>query len=280
MNVESYYRSLTIELEGLKDRVRNFIQDAHWLTDGEWKESVLKSILGRNLPETVKLGRGFVLTQTGPSSQCDILLYKASSPILFREGDLVFLSPDAVLGIIEVKSRTNRRTLEFVLDKFAEVGRKLGSHRSHCVFGLFSYETAIPSDRTVLQTLRDKCDHETKIVDLINLGCSTFVRWWKFSPNGGDEHYERWHSYSLENMSAGYFIANVVDFVSPESVQSNNWIWFPEAGKESRKTNEIAFRSPLTPSQGAFDLEIRDSGFDQNKTKTSRAARKNHRSCT
>ena len=245
MNVEYYFQSLTTELEALKDRVRNFIQDAHWLTDGEWKESVLRSIFARNLPDTVKLGRGFVLTQTGPTSQCDILLYKATSPILFREGDLVFLTPDAVLGIIEVKSKTNRQTLELVLDKFSQIGRKLGGHRSHCIFGLFSYESAIPSDLTILEVLRRKCDHETKIVDLINLGCSTFVRWWKFSPDGGDEHYERWHSYSLENMSAGYFIANLVDFVSPESVKSNNWLWFPEAGKESRKTNDISFGQAL-----------------------------------
>lgn len=245
MDVESHFRSLTTELESLKDRVRNFIHGAHWLTDGEWKESVLRSILARKLPDTVKIGRGFVLTQDGASSQCDILLYKASAPILFRESDLVFLTPDAVLGIIEVKSRTDRRTLEAVLDKFSQIGRKLGRHKEHCFFGIFSYESAINQDRVVLETLCDKCDHDTKIVDLINLGCSTFVRWWKFSLSGGNAHYERWHSYSLENMSAGYFIANVIDFVSPDSVGSNSWLWFPEAGKESKKTGDIAFSHAL-----------------------------------
>ncbi len=43
-------------------------------------------------------------------------------------------------------------------------------------------------------------------------------------------------------MSAGYFIANVIDLLSPESVGSNNWLWFPEEGKESKKTKDIAFR--------------------------------------
>jgi hypothetical protein len=245
MDVEAYFRSLTTELESLKDRVRNFIHSAHWLTDGEWKESVLRSILSRKIPDTIKIGRGFILTKHGTTSQCDILLYKASSPILFREGDLVFLTPDAVVGIIEVKSRTNRHTLESLLDKFSEIARKLGHHKEHCFFGLFSYENGITQDQTILEILQDKCDHETKIVDLLNLGCSTFVRWWKFHPNGEGQHYERWHSYNLENMSAGYFIANVLDFVSPESVQSNNWLWFPEAGKESKKTGEIIFRNAL-----------------------------------
>jgi hypothetical protein len=245
MDVPSYYRSLTTELESLKDRVRNFIQEAHWLTDGEWKESVLRSILSRKLPETVRVGRGFVLTREGPSSQCDILLYKASSPILFREGDLVFLTPDSVLGIIEVKSRTNPRVLERVIDKFSEIGQKLGSHRAHCIFALFSYESAIRQDRQILKSLREKCDHETKIIDLLSIGCTTFVKWWKYSPDGGTQHYERWHSYELENMAAGYFIANVVDFVSPDSVGSNDWFWFPEEGKESKKTGDVSFGHAL-----------------------------------
>jgi len=245
MDVESYFRSLTGELESLKDRVRNFIHGQHWLTDGEWRETVLRTVLARNLPDTVKIGRGFVLGQKGASTQCDIILYKASAPILFREGDLVFLTPDSILGIIEVKSSTNRAILESVLDKFSKIGRLMGSHRAHCFFGLFSYETTIREDRTVLGVLHDGCDHESKIVDLINLGCSTFVKWWKFNPEDPTEHYERWHSYRLEDMSAGYFIGNVVDFVSPDSVGSNNWLWFPKEGKESKKTGDIAFGNAL-----------------------------------
>ncbi len=248
MNVEAYFRSLTAELESLKNRVRDFIDDVHWLTHGQWRESVLRSFFARRLPDTVKVGRGFVLTKLGPSTECDILLYKASSPVLFKEGDLVFLTPDAVLAIIEVKSSTDRRTLESVLDKFSELGRKLGSYREHCLFALFSYESTVPSDR-VLEALRDKCDHETKIVDLVSLGSSTFVKWWKFKPTrSSNEHYERWHSYHLENMSAGYFIANVVEFVSPDSVGGNDWLWFPEEGKESKKTGDIVFAHALNPA--------------------------------
>lgn len=245
MNIASYFQSLSAELESLKNRVRNFIEDAHWLTDGEWKESVLRSFLIRKLPETVKVGRGFIVTSDGPSSQCDILLYRASSPALFKEGELVFLTPDAILGIIEVKSRTNGTILRDVLEKFAKIGAKLGSDRSHCFFGLFSYETDIRNDQLILKALRDICDHESKIVDLLSLGCHTFVKWWKQKPEGGTQHYERWHLYKLEHMSAGYFIANVVDFVCPDSVGSNNWLWFPEEGKESKKTEDIAYINAL-----------------------------------
>src|SRR5579872_2090540 len=50
MSLNSYFESLNDEMMGLRDRVRNFIKGQHWLTDGEWKESVLRSILRRNLP--------------------------------------------------------------------------------------------------------------------------------------------------------------------------------------------------------------------------------------
>jgi hypothetical protein len=240
MNIELHYKSLTLELESLRDRVRNFIDSAHWPTVGEWKESVLRSILAKRLPETVRIGRGFVLTREGATTQCDVLLYKADAPLLFKDGELVFLTPDAVHGIIEVKSRTDRRVLADALDKFAAIGQKLGEHRSHCFFGLFSYENGIADDNTILETLRDKCDHRVKVVDFINLGCSSFLRWWPFHPEGNGAVYEHWHSYRLEDMSAGYFIANIIDFVSPHSVGLNNWLWFPEEGKESRKTGEIA----------------------------------------
>jgi hypothetical protein len=246
MNVVAYYESLTRELEALKDRVRDFIQDRHWQTDGEWKESVLRSVIGRRLPDTVKIGRGFVLTETGPSSQCDILLYRASAPVLFRDGDLVFVTPDAVLGVVEVKSRANTATLRSALQKLAEIGRSLGSHREHSFLGLFSYEVEIGNDHAVLDALRDLCDLEVKVVDYVNLGCSTFVRWWSSSPAGLSE-YRHWHSYCLPNMSAGYFIANVIDFVSPDSVGSNAWLWFPEGGKESWRTDDAPFRARAMP---------------------------------
>jgi len=206
---------------------------------------VLRSFLARRLPETVGVGRGFVLTANGPTTQCDIILYNKSAPTLFKEGELVFLTPDAVLGIIEVKSRVDRTVLRQVLEKFADIGAKLGSEREHCFFGAFSYESTFRQETVILEELRDICDHETKIMNLLSLGCSTFVRWWKHSPEGGPQHYERWHAYHLERMSAGYFIANVVDFVCPESVGSNSWLWFPEEGKESKKVADAAYVNAL-----------------------------------
>ena len=234
MDVPAYYRSLTLELESVKDRVRNFIDGAHWLTHGEWRESVLRSMLRDRLPDSVKIGHGFVITETGPTTQCDILIYRGDRPILFREGDLVFVTPDAVLGVFEVKSTARKDVVRDSITKLAEIGRKLGRRRDDCCLGLFAYDNEIKDHEWTLETLHDICHHRSQIVNLVNFGCSTFVRFWDYSPHGGDEHYEHWHSYDLENMSAGYFIANVIDSISPESIAKHSRLWFPEDSKEFR----------------------------------------------
>ena len=244
MDVAKHFRSITGELESLKDRVRNFISDGHWLTDGEWKESVLRSIITQRLPETANIGRGFVLTEEGPSTQCDIILYRSDCPVLFREADLVFLTPDAVLGIVEVKSKVTKAVFRDSISKLASIGHQLGRHSEHCCLALFSYESSSNPRTWYTEVLPRHCRHSSEIVQLINLGCSSFVKWWKYSPSGADSHYENWHSYKLENMSAGYFIANLIDAVSLDSVSLDERFWYPERSKEYDCLDHIPFGVP------------------------------------
>jgi hypothetical protein len=228
MDIPAYYKSLTVELESLKDRVRNFIADKHWLTDGEWKESVLRSIISERLPATVKIGHGFIITEQGPTTQCDILLYRADCPVLFKEGDLVFITPDAVLAVIEVKSKATVPILNSAVSKLAAIGVSLGSHRKSCCLGLFAYENKVRDHHKILDILEQKCRYHSQIVNLLNLGCSIFTRYWEYSPYGDNAHYEHWHSYNLINMSAGYFITNIIDAVSPNSINKFSSLWFPD----------------------------------------------------
>lgn len=244
MDVPKYFRSLTRELESVKDRVRNFIDHRHWLTDGEWKESVLRSLIGQRLPGSANIGRGFVITETGPTTQCDILVYRADCPVLFREGDLAFVTPDSVLAIIEVKSTATKPVFTKAVEKLAAIGLKLGQYREHCRLGLFAYETSANHHEWALDKLQGLCHDRSQVVDLVNLGCSTFIRYWYFSPNGGSNPYEKWHSYSLTNMSAGYFAANVLDHISPESIARHIHLWFPE---DSKEINRISIRPRAVP---------------------------------
>ncbi len=63
-----------------------------------------------------KLAEGLYFQKNGVSSQCEILLHKASVPNLFKENDLVFLAPDAALFITEVKYLRDRKILKVVID--------------------------------------------------------------------------------------------------------------------------------------------------------------------
>jgi len=239
MNIENYFKSLTLELTGLKDRVRNFIENAHWQTDGEWKESVLRSFLNRNISQTLNVGRGFIISPSGPSTQIDVLIYKADSPVLFRDGDLVFVTPEAVRGVIEVKTIINSSIISSSLDKLTKIGDMLSADREKSLLGLFSYESEIQSNQTALDQLRKFCRSRKQVADILCLGESQFIKYWHHNPQGGNGLYEKWHSYRLEKMAYGYFIHNILIHLSTIIQES---LWFPEHSKEISKDGEI-FRS-------------------------------------
>ena len=130
MNILEYHKSTTKELLALADKVKSLIN--HNGEDGMYKEIVLKNIIRRFLPEKYKIGTGFVVNQTEnrdihiPSTQIDLLIYDNTSPILFKEGDFVILTPDSVCGIIEVKSNLqNVNSLSEVIKKSNTIGQTI-----------------------------------------------------------------------------------------------------------------------------------------------------------
>lgn len=100
MSLIDYHRNTSEELLALTNKVRNLIN--HWGEDGRYKEAVLKNVIKRFLPEKFSIGTGFVIKQTEirgehlSSRQIDLIIYDNASPLLFKEGDFVILTPDAV----------------------------------------------------------------------------------------------------------------------------------------------------------------------------------------
>lgn len=243
MKTKNYYQSLAAELESLKNRVRNLIHDSHWLTDGEWKESVLRSILIRNMPETARIGRGFIVTQHNSSTQIDVLIYRHDTPVFFRDGDLVFIPPEGVLGVVEVKTSVDATSLEEALLKLVQMRRKIESTLNKgLLFGLFAYEAGKISNQTVLKKLKKVCTSQKGVIDLICLGDSKFVKWWENNPNGDSGEYGKWHSYKLSGLAPGYFIHNALMHISRERYWINQAMWFPRDPKELQKDGEIDLR--------------------------------------
>jgi uncharacterized protein DUF6602 len=230
-------------LRALKNRVRSFIKSSHWQTDGEWKESVLRTFLRRHLPKSVEVGRGFVVTDNAPSKQIDVLIYDSSKPLLFQDGDLVFITPDAVLGVIEVKTSLNNSKFRQALETLCNNSELIRSRfPMPKVFGLFSYEDETTGIETTLHTTRDMVDGNwNRMVHCICLGEKSFIRYWNLDPIKGNTLLDKWHAYDLPAKAPGYFLHNIIEEICPQSVSQNQSLWYPKEGKESFKVGEIEF---------------------------------------
>jgi hypothetical protein len=246
----AFHKTISDELLVTQDRMRNLIGDAHWLTDGEHREAVLRKVLRNHIPETYHVGKGFVALEHGTSTQIDILVTHKEHPTLFKDGDLRIVTPDAVRAIVEVKKTIRSRSeLKKVLQKLADNAEKIRRSNtpiSSCWAGLFVFDN--PQDtrnqnridhQAVLKTLNQVADRrKERIVNVIALGPDDFFRFWDqgkhvSSPVPGPV----WHSYELEHLAFSYFVGNlVIDHLAWERSFKSEYAWYPvEGGKETRR---------------------------------------------
>jgi hypothetical protein len=236
MSLLNYHKSTTKELLALTDKVRDLI--THWGEDGRYKEAVLKNVIRRFLPEKFMIGTGFVIRQTAnrgdheSSRQIDLIIYDNASPVLFKEGDFVILTPDAVRGIIEVKANLLNQNLENIINAANENGAFIfnGKTDKNQKFfnGVFSY--AGREDGFNVDTFSNNfkagelgftnLDNYKKFkVNHVSINKNWFVKFW---PDDANPH----SIYNVEDLSFSFFISNLIDAVSNKSVRKNNFIWY------------------------------------------------------
>lgn len=230
-----YHKSISQELAATKDRVRYLIGGAHFPTDGQLKETVLRKVLRNHIAETLHIGTGFVCGPEKSSHQLDILITARNKPTLFKDGELLFVTPDAVLAIIEVKT-SMPTDIVGVLDKLADdVSMIRGNGSLECKAGLFIYNASGKGYyQSLLKNLQEVSRGDiNRVINWITAGPDLFIRFWQ---NGNDENStikeEVWHSYYLENLSHAYFMSNVVWDTCPHLDFNMQYAWFPiEGGK-------------------------------------------------
>jgi hypothetical protein len=250
VDIEAYFESVSLELQSQRDRVRQLIGTAHWPTDGQWKESVLRSVLRRMIGEGVRVGSGFAVQGTTNSKQIDLLIYRADSPVLFRDGDLVVVPAAGVRAVIEVKTRLTSRNLTPALEHLAEICTTLERDRRRCVVGLFSYETQV-SNQAVLAGLRTTCERWPLHIDLVCHGPDRFVRYYKDAPGGGIAA-DKWHSYAMPRLAYGYFIQNIISHVAPADLPTSGPPFYPPGGKEDHRDGAIYHQHSLNEALEHF----------------------------
>ena len=235
MSLIDYHKTTTEELLALTNKVRTLI--THWGEDGRYKEAVLKNVIRRFLPKKFTIGTGFVIKQTNnrgehlSSRQIDLLIYDDASPVLFKEGDFVILTPDAVKGIIEVKANLQNQEISQVLRRANENGQFIFSGKDNkkqkFFNGVFSFEgynndfninvfvtSYLQSNEGFTDTSFDKYK-----VNHVSLNKDWFIKFWKEDQNP--------HSlYNIQDLSFPFFISNLTDYLSNKSVKKNNFIWY------------------------------------------------------
>lgn len=240
MDVAQYFRSLSRELVALRDRVRLFIDDHHWQTDGEWKEAVLRNQLRRNFSNSIQVGRGFVISKSEPSRQIDLLIYDTSKPVLFRDGDLVFVTPDAVRGIVEVKTRLSNSTYKECAVKLTQQLDFVRRNRGAAFGAIFAYESTVANE-VALEALKAASGGISQyVIKMACLGEDRLVHFHTFEPGRSGIIANRWHLYEMQELAFGYFLHNCVQYASPGAMDDSKGIWFPPEGKEMHKVTSLS----------------------------------------
>jgi len=216
----------------LKDRIRNLA--THWATDGEYKEAALRMVLRRHLPSSLIVGRGFIVTPNDSSTQLDLLIVDGNKPTLFRDGDLMLVTPDCVRAVIEVKTSLDCSTeVEECANKLADVGRLCRVHGNGVPWlGIFSYEGPLQDDTLLLNAIENAAEKTGVPINCVAYGKDYFVRYWpKNEFERGDDRqeprYARWRVYRLEHLASSYFVGNVVDSLTKLDRQNSSYAWFP-----------------------------------------------------
>ncbi|GAO24303.1 hypothetical protein ALISP_4123 [Alicycliphilus sp. B1] len=257
MNLARYYESLSKEMMAVKDRVRELIGSAHWPSDGEHKETIVRQAIRRIAPRNLVVGRGFIADPNYISTQVDVLVYDERYPVHYQDGDLFIIPPIACRAAIEVK--TKLRNMRDFRDHALKQVNVLKSLRQagvrHDVFcGLLYFENELANaGPAVGECLAALARGRPEIaLNHVALGEDTFVKFWERDPDDRRrEHYNHWHVYNMPRMSFGYFLYNlVVDpaIVPPEAA------YFPLEGKEIHRQG--AYPIGLPPEQaGAMHRE-------------------------
>lgn len=240
-SLTNYHKSITSEIISTNKRVRDLV--THWGEEGRYKEVVFKNILRRFLPVNLEIGTGFIIKPISrgeheESKQIDIIIYDNSYPVLFKEADFVIMTPEAVRGIVEIKANLMNQNIEQIFDtcnanaKF--IFEAKDNQEKKFFNGIFSYDSRIPTER-VRRLIRDSFNNvlgerkEMYVLNHIALSKDIFIKHW--DSTYGNEEYSQ---YNLLDLTFSFFISNLLNYVTDNKINKENYIWFAE-DKEDRK---------------------------------------------
>ena len=241
---EKFQKSITKELDTIKNRVRNLIGSSNWAEEGRYKEAILRNVIKRFLPSNLSIGTGFVIKKnngdTQISKQIDIIIYDNTVPVLFSEGDFVITTYKNVKGIIEVKTKIRNNQLEEIIQEKTETnGKLIGKNIFNGIFS-YEYEGDINSrniDKIIKKEAKGYVNH-------ISLGPDVFIRFWKkedknrLHPPVENCQNDFYNIYNIKGLSFSYFISNLLELTCSSSLDDRWWFLYPIT-KENHRVRTI-----------------------------------------
>ncbi|WP_301378394.1 MULTISPECIES: DUF6602 domain-containing protein [Thalassolituus] len=182
-NTYSLLASWSTEFESTKERVRSLIGDAHWLSDGKYKEQILTNFLEKHSLGSLIFSTGFVvpLTNHSPSGEIDVLISKPNSGIpLLIEKELLIIPPEMAKGIIEVKSTYSKRILSDAMKSICKSYQAISyngeqDHRNFEVWSSIFFFHESTSKTNDIKSIVDDVIDIARDIDLENLPNSIHI---------------------------------------------------------------------------------------------------------
>lgn len=207
----SFQKSISNELISIKNRVRNFIGNRHWGEDGRYKEIILRDIIVEKLPSFASCGTGFIVGEYHQiSTQIDIIVYRNDIPLLFKKGDFIIAPQEAVLGIIEVKTKLYYGNIEETIRKSHENGKLVNQEIFNGIFSYNNYDERQDGRLHLENKIKEVLSNYAGKVNYISFGKDYFLKYWKDGePNNLPDN--KYNLYRIEDLAFGYFISNLIE---------------------------------------------------------------------
>lgn len=235
-----FQKSITKELEVIKNRVRDLIGSANWPEEGRYKEAILSKAIENQLPNHISVGTGFIVREKDGvqilSKQHDIIIYDNRYPLIMHYGNFIVTTPQNTLGVIEVKSNINPKLFQETFLKLESSLENLFDDYNSKFIGIFSFNfkkqagTNYPISN-IHETIKATLKNSKKIINHISLNEQVFIKFWEqhegleFSePLEVDNDF--YNTYRIKELSYSYFISNILHKVC-ESIDERYWHSFP-----------------------------------------------------
>lgn len=235
----AYHQSIRDELDSMKSRLRQLVE--HWPTDGASKETILRNVLRRHLPESLGIGRGFIVNEDEASSEIDILVVDRNKPCLLKEDELVIVTPDAVKAMIEVKTGLATATqIKKAVDRIGRNKRICVEFPGYCRpwAGLFVYEGLYRRSEDLLRIV---CQSQ-RAIDCVVYGPDTVVsvlRDGEGNKCSDDNENPIWVAHEMRKLAHAYFLGAILEAANVLPLDCGRRVWFPE--EASRPMRSMLF---------------------------------------